>query len=96
MVQVVLANRLTDGRSVFLARDGDWVEVLSRAERAASPAAAESLLARARAAEAANLVVDPYLVAVETGPAGDRPRDWREQIRASGPTVRNAGLAPEQ
>lgn len=96
MVQVVLANRLTDGRSVFLARDGGWVEVLSRAERAASPAAAESLLARARAAEAANLVVDPYLVAVETGPAGDRPRDWREQIRASGPTVRNAGLAPEQ
>ncbi len=96
MAQVVLANRLTDGRSVFLAADNAWVEALPQAELATSPAAAESLLARARAAEAANIIVDPYLVAVEEGPAGLRPSEWREQIRASGPTVHNAGLAPER
>jgi len=94
VAQVVLANRLTDGRSVFLAANGAWVEALSQAALAASPSVAESLLARARVAEAENLVVDPYLVAIETGPAGNQPRAWRERIRASGPTVRNPGLAP--
>jgi hypothetical protein len=86
--QMVLASRLTDGRAVFLAPDGGWVEDIRRGALAASPGEAEQLLARARTDEAANRVVEPYLIAVRDQDGDRRPVEWREVIRAAGPTVR--------
>lgn len=86
--QMVLASRLTDGRVVFLAPDGSWVEDIHGGQLAASPGEAEQLLARARGDEAANRVVEPYLIAVREHDGDRRPVEWREVIRAAGPTVR--------
>ena len=80
-VQVVTANRLSDGIVVFLDDAGQWVPELAHAVLARDPRAAEILLERARA-EAAS-VVEPYLIAL--GEDGE-PLSLREKIRASGLT----------
>lgn len=83
MAQMIIANRLADGRTVFLSAPGCWVESIA-AGCLLDATAAPDLLAAARGDEAANLVVDPYLIEVDD----DRqPLVWREQIRADGPTV---------
>jgi len=82
---VVTANRLADGRAVWLAADGSWSETLSSA--AIHPvSAAEPALEQAQAAVRAQLVVGPYLVDVADG----QPVTLRERIRAAGPTVGHA------
>lgn len=85
--QMVLANRLADGRVVFLAAGG-WAEHIADGLVAGDPAAGDTLLARARADEARNLVVEPALVEVRDTPAGRLPVAFRERIRSAGPTVR--------
>lgn len=45
-------------------------------------------MAMAERAVADRLVVTPYLIAVEHGPAGLRASHIKERIRALGPTVR--------
>jgi hypothetical protein len=87
---MVLANRLTDGRVVFLAADESWVDDIAAGALAASAAAAERLLAEARRAEEINLVIDPYLIDIETADGVRRPLSFRERIRASGPTLQPA------
>lgn len=84
MAQLIIANRLTDGRTVFLQAPGHWVDAIADARAIDAGAAAAELLAAAKQDEAANLVVEPYLIDV-----GDdrQPLVWREQIRATGPTV---------
>jgi hypothetical protein len=84
---MVLANRLADGRVVFLAVAG-WAESIADGAVATDPDAAEALLARARADEARNLVVEPALVEVRDTPGGRLPVAFRERIRSAGPTVR--------
>lgn len=91
--QMVLANRLTDGRVVFLAGDGSWVEDIAAGAVAAGPDAAQRLLAAAQLAESRNVVVEPYLIGI-TDRQGRRPVEWREAIRAAGPTVRTDVQAP--
>jgi hypothetical protein len=80
---MIIANRLTDGRTVFLKDPGGWVDAIDDA-RLIDAAGAGEWLAAAKRDEAANLVVEPYLIDV-----GDdrQPLVWREQIRAGGPTV---------
>ena len=86
--QMVLANRLADGRVVFLAADGSWVEDLAGGAMAADADAGERLLVAARLAESGNTVVEPYLIAVRQVAGQRQPVAWREAIRAAGPTVR--------
>jgi hypothetical protein len=83
MAQKIIANRLTDGRTVFLEAPGRWVDAIDAAP-VVDEAAAGEWLAAAKRDEAANLVVEPYLI--EVGDDG-QPLVWREQIRAGGPTV---------
>jgi hypothetical protein len=84
MPQMIIANRLTDGRSVFLQSAGTWSEALAEGRIVDDPAEAVEWLAVARRDEAANLVVEPYLIEVGSD---RRPLVWRELIRAEGPTV---------
>jgi hypothetical protein len=85
---MLVANRLADGRVVFLAPHGRWAEDIGDGCLASSKEQADELLALGRAAEAANQVVEPYLIAVRATGEVRRPVEWREAIRALGPTVR--------
>ena len=85
---MVLANRLTDGLTVFLAGDGGWVEDIARGAVAGNQDAAQQLLAAAQLAEARNAVVEPYLIGIRTDSGLRVPVSYREAIRATGPTVR--------
>jgi hypothetical protein len=78
-LRVVIANRLRDGRVVYLAREG-WSHRLEEAETAATEDTAAALLERANRSFAGNEVV-------EEG-EGLRLRRLREHIRSLGPTVR--------
>ena len=86
--QMVLANRLADGRVVFLAAGGGWVEDIASGAVASDPGAAGRLLADAQLAESRNAVVEPYLIGIRQVAGQRQPLAWREAIRAAGPTVR--------
>lgn len=94
MDQIVIANRLTDGRVVFLtaapgSRQAEWKLKLAEASVAKDDARAAELLALGTAsARDAHQVVEPYLIEVEESPEGLRPTVYRERIRVLGPTVR--------
>ncbi len=82
---IIIANDLRTGRSVYLTQDLQWSENASDAEVVASADAA-NVLDAALNDERANLVIDPYLVAVESNLLAT---DIRERIRVSGPTIFN-------
>ena len=96
--KIVTANRLTDGRVVYLNTRGGWSEDVNSVNIARDEDQAAALLAQAQADAVANRVVEPYLIDVdenighEKGSDGDsgspRLRRYRERIRASGPSVR--------
>ena len=48
---------------------------------------AAGLLAAAKQAEADNIVIDPYLIPVELVDGRRTPTEYREYIRAHGPSV---------
>jgi sulfite reductase (NADPH) hemoprotein beta-component len=83
---VVTANRLRDGRVVWLAEAGRWAETLGEAEIFAGEAVAAGL-AEAEAAEQRQVVVGPYAVEVAATAAGIMPLRARERFRADGPSV---------
>lgn len=85
--QMVLASRLRDGRAAFLTAEGAWSEDIAAGAVADDRDQAAALLARAREDERRNLVVDPYLVDVRIIEGRPSPVDWRERIRAEGPTI---------
>lgn len=87
MLQVVSANRLTDGTVVYLGPQGNWVEQLDEAAVFASEAECEAGLEKGRAAVAANLIVDPFAVAVAEEAGSRRAVSLRDAICALGPTI---------
>jgi hypothetical protein len=84
---MIIANRLTDGLVVFLTEGHDWTTDIAAGAVAENAADAEALLAGAKRAEETNLVVDPYLIPIEFSDGERRPTEYREFIRASGPSV---------
>jgi hypothetical protein len=73
---MIVANRLTDGRVVFLAEDARWVESIE-----------DGLVIESERAVDSSAVVDPYLIDVVTRDGHRYPSQLRESIRAFGPTV---------
>ena len=88
MPYVITANRLADGVVVFQSADESWTEDLHYAAVWGDEKASAAALARAKAHEACNLVVDAYAVPVEERNGHYAPKSLREAIRAAGPTVR--------
>ena len=84
--QIVTANRLGDGRVVYLTQDAAWSARIADA-RPANGAAAALLLSVAEIAAADRIVVDPYLIDVTLEDRAPWPVLHRERIRATGPTV---------
>jgi hypothetical protein len=87
--KVITANRLGDGRVVFLSRDG-WSRLIEEAEVATGTEEAEIALARANADAAANRVIGPYVVDLRLERGRPVPLRLRERIRLTGPTTGNS------
>jgi sulfite reductase (NADPH) hemoprotein beta-component len=85
-LQVVTANRLGDGRVVFLADGYRWVEEVGSARVGESDEAAKALLAIAEKAAADRIVVAPYLIDVTSDGERITPTRYREVLRALGPS----------
>lgn len=86
MPQMVIANRLSDGRVVFFDLAGGWVESIERGSLWESDESSAALQ-RARQDEARSVVVDPSVIDVEVAGARRQPVEIREAIRAYGPSV---------
>ena len=93
-LHTMTANRLRDGAVVFLAAGSVWTTDIDRAEVAADAASAQRLAAVGERDAAAQIVVGPYLIAVERRGRGLHPLVYRERIRAFGPSV--AARHPER
>lgn len=95
---MIIANRLDDGRVVFLAATdrgaGRWVESIA-AGSLAGPDAAAGLLALAATPGLARDVIAPEAIEVIERAGLREPVAWRDAIRAGGPTIRTdrAGTA---
>jgi hypothetical protein len=89
-MQVLTANRLDDGRVVFLAEDGRWSPRLDAARLARDDATAAELESLGAAAERACRVVGSYLIPVTAGDGTIEATTARERIRARGPSVQTS------
>jgi hypothetical protein len=87
MHQVLTANRLSDGRVVFLTAAGEWSQQFDDAQIAIDDESAANMQRVGHQAEADCRVVDSYLVKLQEGRSGLQPNSVRERIRADGPSV---------
>lgn len=85
--QVITANRLVDGRVVYLAADG-WTDKVDAARQFATPAEAETAVAAAKAGPEGRALVDVYALEVDLDGGAVHPLGQRETIRTRGPSVR--------
>jgi hypothetical protein len=84
---IVTANHLTSGDVVYLTIRNDWSRDIAAAFVAPNAEAAAAWLAEAEAQAARNIVVAPYLVPVDASLTPPWPIQFRERIRAAGPTT---------
>jgi hypothetical protein len=84
---MIIANTLVDGFVVFITGDNGWTNNIAEGAVAESDAEAEALLTAAKQAEQDNIVIDPYLIPIEIIDGQRCPTEYREYIRATGPTV---------
>ncbi len=90
---VVTANRLRDGRVVWLAEGGRWAEHVADA-RVFLGEAVEAGLAEGVEGERTQAIVGAYAAEVSLGDAGPVPLRAREKFRADGPSASvSAGVA---
>lgn len=85
--QVVTANDLKSGDVVYLTKAANWSRRIADAAVLANAEAGAALLAVAEAHAKANIVVAPYLIPVDTSSTPPKPIQYREVIRAEGPTT---------
>ena len=88
MQGMITANRLSDGLVVFLTAAGAWSEDFHRGVVLTDEAAKAAALEIAGRSAAANDVVDPYWIDLESRAGHFVPKALREAIRACGPTIR--------
>lgn len=86
-LQMITANRLTDGAVVFLAGGDRWPQRFEEGRLANDAAEAAALQQAAEAAVARAEVVGPYLIEVSERNGRLLPSRYRERIRAEGPSV---------
>ena len=86
-MQMIIANRLTDGRVVFQNDSGGWVHDIANGKLLDSKQDAAQRLLVAKQSVEKNEVVDPYLIDVQSENGLRRPALVRERIRAFGPSV---------
>lgn len=90
--QIMTANKLSDGTVVFLGYDGTWTRHVDDARIAERE---EDISEMEAEASVSAEVVDPYLIDVEVRSAEGssrfvKPTQYRERIRAFGPSTHPA------
>ncbi|MFC3675101.1 DUF2849 domain-containing protein [Ferrovibrio xuzhouensis] len=85
--QLVTANDLKTGDVVYLTQSAGWSRRIDDASIVPNAEAGAALLAVAEAQAKMNIVIAPYLIPVDTAVAPPRPVQFRERIRADGPTT---------
>ncbi|MCC5988193.1 MAG: DUF2849 domain-containing protein [Pararhodobacter sp.] len=83
-LQVVTANALISGHSVWLTASGGWSPRMGDARVFDDPQQAQAALAHATARS--DIVVGAYLAPVRAGVAGPEPVHFREAFRRDGPS----------
>jgi hypothetical protein len=91
--QMLIANRLRDGLTVFRSADRRWVEDIASGRVVHGDEQARELLAEGEAEARNNVVIGPYLIDIAETDGQRRPLAWREAIRAFGPTVETGRTA---
>ncbi|MGH1351564.1 MAG: DUF2849 domain-containing protein [Methyloligellaceae bacterium] len=86
--KIVTANDLKNGLAVFLKADGSWTGDVNQSAVVTSDEDMDNLLKKGEEAEAANIVIGPYLVDIEQDGDKIKPVHLREYMRATGPSVR--------
>lgn len=86
-MQMIIANRLTDGLVVFYRDDGGWSVDIADGIVVTDGTEANRLFEAARLDEDHCVVIDPMLIDVMVDGGSPRPVAIREAIRAFGPTV---------
>lgn len=87
---LVTANHLASGDVVYLTAQNAWSRSIADAAIAPNAEAGAALLAEAEAQARRNVVVAPYLIPVDPDVTPPRPIQFRERIRAFGPTTEAA------
>lgn len=85
--QVVTANDLKSGDVVYLTASAGWSRRIAEASVVANAEAGAALLAVAEAQAKMNVVVAPYLIPVDATVHPPQPVQYRERIRAEGPST---------
>jgi hypothetical protein len=85
--KAIIANRLDDGRTVFLDEAGGWTLDLAEARFVTDGPELEAANARALAELEARVIVDPYPIDIVEVDGRPVPARVRERIRAAGPTI---------
>ncbi|MBS1182406.1 MAG: hypothetical protein H6Q99_2286 [Proteobacteria bacterium] len=89
MLEILTANRLSDGDVVYRTAAGDWVDTIDDAELIDDTDQLTVAVAAAQADVKASRVLDVAPIAVETAEGHIVPKRLRERIRAFGPTVKS-------
>jgi hypothetical protein len=84
---MIIANRLNDGRVVFLTAERGWSVDIADGAVIVDEADEERLFEAAKSDATHCKVVDPNLIDVTVDGGSPRPVAIREAIRAFGPTV---------
>jgi hypothetical protein len=84
---MIIANTLADGFVVFLTEAHGWTNDIAEGAIAETEVQAEILLTAAKQAEQTNIVIDPYLIPIKVEDGLRKPTEYREYIRATGPSV---------
>lgn len=87
---LVTANHLASGDVVYLTAQNTWSRAIADAAVAPNAEAGAALLSEAEAQAKRNIVVAPYLIPVDTSVSPPNPIQFRERIRAFGPTTEAA------
>ena len=87
MTKMLIANRLTDGLVVFRTEDSAWAESIAAGQLIAGDTESARLLEQALAEERDNVIIDPCLIDVTEIDGRRVPDSYREEIRATGPSI---------
>lgn len=81
------ANRLKDGKVVYLDKDGRWTENLTVAQVFPGKSELETAVKMAKRSVSENLIIDPTTVDLKPDLSRLSPLSLRDAIRAYGPTI---------
>ena len=87
-MQMIIANRLVDGRVVFMDADAAWADSIEDGILLETAADNDRLMDLAMRAVEDSVIVEPYFIEVIIDDGQRRPVEAREAIRAFGPSVR--------